>query len=318
MKNPITISEFKHFLKNLITSIDELLINDLSTDTRPGWTIKLESECVGVLLKKFYDGNKLRVTPDDYSICRPSYYLITKNTTTKYLDLLKKRNVKLNYRFIKYLIEETTSLQVISWCIANANYLDQWMQIDLDEQKYNRMDDRNYWFLPKKTNHFIYNCLRNNEMDKVKIFAKVKFDINEDNLFERMYIELNSDSDWDIFDILNLFALNDNFDWDAIDPILQVDILYKFFEMYSCEQILKYYPNIFANKKIKNCLNLIKPQTLTNTQIRNHIDKLTLLHECEIELYGFDYTLTSEVYDSIRNEINDKIKLLIELKIFVP
>jgi len=317
MKNTLTISEFKHFLKHEITSIDELLVNDLKTDIRPGWKIQLESECVRVLLNKFYIDNKLMIASDTRLINISSYYLITKNSTTKYLNLLKKRNVKLNYRFIKYLIEETTSLPVISWCIANADYLDQWMQIDLDEQKYNRMDDRNYWFLPKKTNHFIYNCLRNNEMDKVKIFAKTKFNINEDNLFERMFIELNSDSDWDIFDILNLFALNDNFDWDAIDPIMQVELMYKIFELFTIEETFECYPNVFANKKIKNFFKLIKIQIITDEQIKNYKNKYILLHEREFEVYGFDYTLTSEICESIRNEINDKIKLLIELKIFM-
>ena len=326
MKNPLTTSEFKQLLHK-IESIDELLINDLTIDATPSWSDELwyqmESASVRVSLSKYYYGNKLLLASVDNPIYRSSYELITKNRTIKYLSILKKRNVKLNYNFIKYMIEETTSLQVISWCVANSNYLDQWMRTEQKKIYFNDRDYannqrfvepiiRDYWFTPIKTHHFIYNCLRFNELDKVKIFAKAKFDINEDNLLERIYIELNTESDWDILFLLNLFVLNDNFDWDVIDPIIRVELIYS---VYGHNKI---YPNIFTNKKIKKFLankinsvglnEIINYENFKNTYheyyVLTSINGLTTYNVNKLSHDEFEY------FTNKQNKINHMLKII--------
>ena len=171
-----------------------------------------------------------------------------------------------------------------------------------------------YWFTPIKTYQFIYNCLRLNELDKVKIFAKAKFDINEDNLLERIFIELNTESDWDILFLLNLFVLNNNFNWDVIDPIICIELI---FISYGYDKI---YPNIFKNKKIKNFLatkinriglmEIINYENFKNTYheyfVLTSINGLTTYNVNKLSHDEFEY------FTNKQNKINHMLKIIFQ------
>lgn len=306
------IKEFKNFIKNKMVSINELKIfgEDFSDNNvyKNEFWYKEENTSVYVEINNWYDSTQQINTK---KIIR-SYLLLTLSRPDKYLEIFKKKNIKLTYNFIKYLIERTNKLEIIKWCLKNSDYLNNWLVTE--------PNDRDYWYTPTEISHFVYNCLRNNELDKVKLFVNYGININNNNLLERIYIELNSESEWDIFYLLNLFVLNKNFEWDIIDSILRIELLYFLIESYTINEILMYYPNIFKNKKIKKFLTQMYPNDeydISDEKIFNYKKKCILYHEYNLMIYGDDIKIQPELYNIIRDDINNKLKILFKINNFI-
>ena len=244
-KNVLTIKEFKDFVKNKMTCIEDLNMEIYDTDKCNNFYIDYEynqDKIIKINFEKVYYDKKLtngRVIS--------FLYLETLNSN-KYWELFKKKNIKLNYDFIYYIMVESYNLKAIKWFIKNPDYINQWLSIK------HKCDDN--YYRPRKVEEFIYNALRNNDLHIVELIAKTNFDVHENKLLERMIIEISTDTDWDIAHFFNLIALNSSFDWDKIDPLMRIEILWEVVKDWdSIDEAKIRYPNIFRNKKIKQYLN---------------------------------------------------------------
>ncbi len=157
------------------------------------------------------------------------YYYFINIKTNKYRNLLKKRNVKLNYSFIKFMAHDC-SLHAFKWILNSLDYINQYVHIDRDyiDISCNYYDlCRCTYNLPNSFEDFIFEYLLEFECDdfnlslpcdiayeKVKIMAKNKININKNNLLEKIYIETEGmDKEcslYNVFLLISLFVLNDN------------------------------------------------------------------------------------------------------------
>ena len=244
----LNIKEFKKFIKNKINNIENLKLEKINNNL-DDWSYNNyhNEELQSISIKLNYNYKNGLLITKDHIVYSLRYILSMKSN--KYLKLFKRKNIKLNYNFISYLVEYNLDTKVFKWCIKNKDYLNKYI---LNEPR-----EVSPYYMPRRFEDFIYNCLRNNNLDRVRQISNMNFNINENNLFERIFIEFNPDSDWDIYFLLDLFVLKKNFNWNIINPIIRIKILFNLFYSHDFNllKIKENFPNILKNKEIDIFLN---------------------------------------------------------------
>jgi hypothetical protein len=227
-------------------------------------------ELTKIFLPKFFISDT-KVTKSNITI--PIWKYMLNPQSIKLWKLFKSNNIQLNYQFIKYVVDnEYPGTKIFCWLLANTDYINQFLQIYKNNELYDEPTE--FIYKPVKFEEFIYDCLRNQEFNKVDIIGKSGYDINSNRLLERIYIEYDNGSDWDIGYLLNLFALKDNFNFDDINSIIKFKLMYEILKKCNTKTIYQYYPNIIANKKIKAYISCKYPESeyqLTKAKLKKYL-----------------------------------------------
>lgn len=302
----LSIQNFKDYIKNKLIDINEL-------------------KTIQIYHKVIYNDYIKILEKDKYIDC---YYYFINAKSNKYRNILKKRNITLNYVFIKKMAHEC-NLYAFKWILKNLDYINQYMYIDrkyFDIECYYYNVCYSFYNLPIIFEDFIFEYLSCFEcydfnlgltcgiaFEKVKLLAKANIDINKNNLLERIYIETHNCNDWyhyNTFLLISLFVLNDNFNWDDIDPLIRIKILYDYYFGDWCNVgFYKDFPNIIKNKKIKEFLigNASPEQyQITKKKVKIYEIKENLYHLYDYEKDDIDdYNKLDDIYYIEEAEDND-------------
>ncbi len=250
MQNSMSVKQFKHLIKTQMKRIEDISC-DVPTSTYKIYENYNESNSFKLDLSKFYNYEKKIETNIQMSI----WSYLTEPQSIGCWKLFKAHNIQLNYQFIKFVVEsEYPGTKIFRWLLANSDYINQFLPIPAYSHVFTNLNEFSDIFgedyRPVKFEEFIYQCLQNQDFNKVDIIAKTNYDINENNLLERIVVEFNNDSDWDVGYLLNLFALKPSFNFNCINSFLKMKLIYLVLDNESKETLNKYYPNILANKNI--------------------------------------------------------------------
>ncbi len=275
MQDPMTIKQFKLFIKTQMKRIEDISCN-IASDIYRNYN---QTNSIKLVLPKFYDSYEKQYT---YNIYMSSWEYLLSAQSVGCWKLFKAHNIQLNYHFIRFVVEnEYPGTKIFHWLLANSDYINQFLSVRVYSHIFPESSD--YYgdtfydyneYIPVKFEEFIYQCLQYQDFHKVDIIAKTNYDINENRLLERIVIELDNDSDWNMAYLLNLFATKPNFNFDCINSFLKIKLLYWTCGQRTIDALIKYYPNILANKEISAYIKGKYPESeyqLTKAKLKKYL-----------------------------------------------
>jgi hypothetical protein len=248
MLDIISVKQFKQFIKTQMKRIEDISYN-ITSDIYKNYN---ESNSIKLVLSKFYNSHEKQFK---YNVVMSSWEYLLSAQSVECWKLFKAHNIQLNYHFIRFVVEsEYPGTKIFRWLLENIEYVNQFLSVKAFVNTFPDLDDfddhTEYDYKPVKFEEFIYQCLQNQDFNKVDIIAKTNYNINENHLLERIVVEFDNDSDWDVGYLLNLFSAKPNFNFDNISSLLKIELLYLVCEGSNIESINKNYPNILANRQI--------------------------------------------------------------------
>ena len=286
----LTPKEFRQYIKTTLKDINEL-------------------DNIHIKLKKIIVNNKSNTKLNKLKNIKynaKQYLLVKRNL--KYWDLIKKYNIKLNFKFIQNLVEEifNENLHLTIWCLKNSDYINKYF--DVTDYKLSEINnDTNegiytYLHLPTKLSHFVRYFMLDGlyEMDIAKLFIKY-IDIEEfyeNDFLERFMFEIyhlrdiGFENPYRILTYFISFIIKYNkFRWDTMKTISKIKLLYIIYdENISICKIIKDYS--YGNNNIEEYI-------ITEDEILWYYDKTHNYYQ----LYDEECELLTDKKEIIENVI---------------
>jgi hypothetical protein len=296
MQNLMSVKQFKHFIKTQMKRIEDISCN-ITSDIYANYN---QSNAINLTLPKFYDSYKKQYT---HNIQISSWEYLLSAQSVGCWKLFKAHNIQLNYHFIRFVVEsEYPGTKIFRWLLENTEYVNQFLSVRAFANIFPNLDDFcdpfGYDYKPVKFEEFVYQCLKYQDFHKVNIIAKTNYDINENHLLERIVVEYNTESDWDVGYLLNLFAAKPYFNFNSINSFLKIKLLYLVCENMNIDTLNKYYPNILANGQINAYIKGAYPESeyqLTKAKLKKYF------------VFEYNYNTHNVIYLKDNNEYEELI-----------